>query len=431
MKSCCSDLADYQWLTGPEAAAVLRDLAVRTASANGEPLHAAAGRLRRHFSAGRTHLLLEQAELRRRATAKFASAERMFFTRLGLEQATDEWVAHYKAGRFADAAKFGPLADLCCGIGGDLLALAPQGPTIGVDRDPIATCLAAANARATLSSDLAARTSLQTTEIERLAACGLAAWHIDPDRRPAGNRTTSLDWSSPDQQATDQLLAASPHAAVKLAPAADVPAAWAERCELEWISRDRQCRQLVAWHGALATSAGQRRATVLSNDGTAVRSIVGQPDRAIQFARQLGHFLFEPDPAVLAARLTGALAAEHDLLAVSPGIAYLTGPRPIGDPALACFAVEEVFPLKLRQLAQHLGARGIGRLEIKKRGVDHDPQQVRRQLNLRGDESATLFLTKLNAKHVAVLARRVEVDRSSVSPTSDLRPPTSTHAACL
>ena len=329
----------------------------------------------------------------------------MFFTRLGLEQATDQWVAAYKARRFGEAVERGPIADLCCGIGGDLVAMAAVGPTIGVDRDPIATCFAAANARAGGGSD---RVSLNIGEIENLDVGEFAAWHIDPDRRPKGTRTTALEWSNPSGEAIERLLALSPDAAIKLAPAAEAPANWSDRCELEWISRDRQCRQLVAWHGALADAPGRRRATILSTSGVMLRSVTGEPKQPKAFALDLDRFLFEPDPAILAAHLAGVLATEHGLSAVSAGIAYLTGPNAIGDSALACFEVEEVLPLDLRQVAGYLRERRIGRLEIKKRGVDHDPATVRKKLSLTGDEAATLFLTKLNGKHAAVLARRIE-----------------------
>src|SRR5262245_47765082 len=106
----CSDLADYEWLTGSEAAVVLADLA-----ADKTPLHTAIDRLRGRFTTTQTHLLLEQTELRRRATAKFTQAHQMFFTRTGLEQATDEWVAAYKAVRFTTQQA---IVDLCTGIGG-------------------------------------------------------------------------------------------------------------------------------------------------------------------------------------------------------------------------------------------------------------------------------------------------------------------------
>jgi hypothetical protein len=400
-----AELADYEWLAGSEAAEMLADLAGRD-----EPLHVAVARLRRTLSQARAHLALEQVELRRRAEAKFDRAAEMFFTRLGLEQATDQWVARHKAQRFADR---GPVADLCCGIGGDLLALAAVVPTTGVDRDPIATCLATANAGVTGLS-----ITLHNSEVQNFDACGLA-WHLDPDRRPDGNRTTSLDWSSPSIESVEHLRAVAPNAAIKLAPAADVPTNWTDRCELEWISRDRQCRQLVAWHGALADRPGQRRATVLSLDGRVARMLIGQPEQPMPFTPQFDRFLFEPDPAVLAARLTGTLANEHGLSAVSAGIAYLTGPTASDDPALACFEVSDVLPLDLRQIAGHLREQNVGRLEIKKRGVEHDPATVRKQLHLQGDDSATLLLTKLGGKHVAVVARRI------------LQNETKAHATCV
>lgn len=419
-----SGVDDYRWLTGDEAADLLRDLAAQP-----QALHSAAARLRRQLSAARTHLLLEQVELRCRAAAKFRLADRMFFTRIGLEQATDQWVAKHKAARFAGR---GAVADLCCGLGGDLLALGETAEhLIGVDRDPIAALLAAANARAVLPPDLADRVNLSCVEVQRFAACGLAAWHIDPDRRPTGTRTTSLNGSSPDPQAIEQLLAAVPSAAVKLAPAANVPTAWEERCELEWIGRDRQCRQLVAWHGDLAGAPGWRRATVLTDsesDWSQSRSVVGEPDLPVPVADRLERYVLEPDPAVLAAHLAGALAAEFGLTALASGPAYLTGPGPIVDPILACFEVQEVLPLKMRLLAQHLRERAIGRLEIKTRGVDLDPEQVRRELKLRGDRAATLMLTVLSRKRVAMIVRRVTVARSPEFPSPEPRTLNPLHA---
>lgn len=414
----CAELSDYDWLTGTEAAAVLDELAC-----GGQPLVAATARLRRCFSAARTHLMLEQIELRARATAKFARAADMFFTRRGLQQATDQWVARYKARRFASRELVG---DYCCGIGGDLLALAGKTATVGVDRDPIAICFAAENARIHGAS-----AAVQKADVSELAASDFGAWHIDPDRRPGGHRTSLLAWSEPDGDAVARMIAANPQAAVKLAPAANVPVEWATRCELEWIGRDRECRQLVAWHGELANAPGWRRATVVTSDGTVARSITGRPDHSAPLARDLGPFVFEPDAAVLAARLTGTLAAQHELKRVSAGIAYLTGPSAIDDPALQCFAVDEVLPLKIATIAELLHQRKIGRLEIKKRGVDHDPQQIRRELKLQGDNSATLLLTQLNRKRVAILARRIERAVSINSPTPDTRLTAPRHATSL
>src|SRR5262249_12351504 len=87
---------------------------------------------------------LETAILRAKARDKFSAAERMFFTREALEQATSAVVAHHRATRFAS---FGCVADLCCGIGGDALALASVGVQVeAVDSDPLRVAMAEANA---------------------------------------------------------------------------------------------------------------------------------------------------------------------------------------------------------------------------------------------------------------------------------------------
>lgn len=404
-----AEVADYEWLTGAEAAGELCDLAGRD-----EPLHSSTDRLRKRYSAARTHLLIEQVELRWRGRAKFDRAEAMFFTRLGLEQATDQWVARYKASRFEALRDTGQIADLCCGIGGDLVALAQLNPVVGVDRDPICSCFARANVNACGGGE---RARIDVADVDTLNVGQFGAWHADPDRRPHGKRTTAIEWSSPSGETIERLLSSTPHAAIKLAPAADIPTGWSERCELEWISRDRECRQLVAWHGELARKSGQRKATVLTADTPTPISFVGEPNRDFPYSA-LDRFLFEPDAAVLAAHLGGAVAETFGLFAISPGIAYLTGPCSIDSPLLNCFVVDEVMPLDLRKIGDALRERGVGRLEIKKRGVEHEPQLVRRQLRLEGDVEATLLLTKLGGRHAAILARRVDCCRPSLSPDS-------------
>ena len=125
-------------------------------------------------------------------------------------------------------------------------------------------------------------------------------------------------------------------------------------------------------------------------------------------ASEIGRYLYEPDAAVLAAGLDGVLAAEHGLVALTRGAAYWTGDAKIIDAALAAFEVREIVPYRVRELKSLLAARHVGRLEIKQRGTAVDPAEVRRQLDLRGSESATLLIARLGQRVVAILAQRVE-----------------------
>jgi hypothetical protein len=402
--TACNELDDYGWLTGAEAA----DLTAQIA-ASSEPIHRVLERLRRRVSPERARQVMELVDLRRRAAAKFGAAGRMFFTRTALEQATDEWVAAYKASRFPQSAT---VADLCCGIGGDLLGLTRQGPVVGVDSNPIVAHLAAANARSILSPADAARVEIRVDDVERFELADFAAWHIDPDRRPKGVRISSFHRSRPSRATVERLVAACPNAAIKLAPAARVPAEWETLSELEWISRDGECRQLIAWRGKLATCPGERRATVVwpKAGGVETRSVVGQRGQSIPVVASPDRFVYDCDPGVLAAGLAGVLAAEHGLAAFNARPTYLTGATAIRDAALSCFEVTDVLPLREKFISTLLRERRIGQLEIKKRGVRISPEKLRKSLKLRSDRAAVLLITPVSGRVKAILARRIGAD---------------------
>ncbi|MDQ1204402.1 hypothetical protein QE377_000761 [Microbacterium sp. SORGH_AS 862] len=77
------------------------------------------------------------------------------------------------------------------------------------------------------------------------------------------------------------------------------------------------------------------------------------------------------------------------------------------SPFVQSFRVREQLPADEKKLARALRERGVGTLEIKKRGVDVDPAKLRTRLKLTGDASATLLLTRIGDKRTAILADRV------------------------
>src|SRR5215831_19238171 len=130
---------------------------------------------------------LAQHELRLRARAKFERAGRMFFTRPGLEQASSEATARHRARRYAGA---GPVADLCCGIGGDLIALAEHHPVLAVDLDPLHLRMAEANAGV---YGVAGNVRAVAADVRDACLSGVDAVFIDPARRRGGRRMRAGD----------------------------------------------------------------------------------------------------------------------------------------------------------------------------------------------------------------------------------------------
>ena len=91
---------------------------------------------------------------------------------------------------------------------------------------------------------------------------------------------------------------------------------------------------------------------------------------------------------------------------------YLTGDLPLDDLRLQSFEILETLPFDLRRLRAVLRERRIGRLEVKKRGVDIDPRKVQQTLEGPGDEHAVLLVTRMAGTARAILARRPSLGSS-------------------
>jgi hypothetical protein len=305
-----AEFSDYAWLVDDEAAAAW----LARLAEDSRPALQQLDSLRRELPAERARLLVEQTELRRRATAKFgADAARMFFTPVLMEQATDRWIGRYKATRLRIAPN-AIVHDYCCGIGGDLIPLAFHGRCTGLDVSPLACLFAAANVRSICGEQAAQRTVIRQTDAEQSTPAPDEPWHIDPDRRAAGKRSTTIELHSPGPELIDRWLRNSPNGVVKLAPATEPPAAWRQTAEFEWITAHRECRQLVAWFGKLTESPGQRRATIVNTDDpkgefAVAGTFTGLPDVPFTASHEPLDYVYDPDPSLLAAGLLGAIEA--------------------------------------------------------------------------------------------------------------------------
>lgn len=343
-----------------------------------------------------------QARLRVRAAAKFGPfADRMLFTRAGLEQATRLSIAARHAGRFR-AAGVTSVADLGCGIGGDALGLAGLGIRVhAVDADEVTAAIAAYNLAPFGDAVTVAHGRAEDTGLE-----GVDAVWLDPARRTAGHgetRRVSADQWSPSLDWVFSLLRRWP-GGVKLGPAFDrelIP----DDVEAQWISADGSTIELVLWSGSLAREGVRRAALVVRGDDA--WELTAPTDAPDAEPRELGAFVHEPDGAVIRARLIGEVAHSLEAGMLAPGIAYLTSDAALTSPFVSSFRVREELPTDTKKLARALRERGIGTLEIKKRGVDVDPATLRTRLALRGEDSATLLLTRIAGRRRALLADRV------------------------
>ncbi|MCD0444771.1 methyltransferase domain-containing protein [Glycomyces sp. A-F 0318] len=335
---------------------------------------------------------LTLAELRGRARAKFGErAERLYFTRAGLEQATRWPVAVRRAARFAAAAD--RVTDLCCGLGTEALAFAEAGLEVeAVDMDEATAAYARANAEA-MGLPVAVRVG------DALQADLAEAAFADPARRSGGTRNFNPADYSPPLDGLLEHLAKARFAAVKLGPG--VGHEWIPGgAEAEWVSVDRDVVEACLWLGEAAQVP--RRASVCKAGEW--HELTGSGEERAEVG-EVAAYLYEPDGAVIRAGLVAELAEGLEAHTASERIAYLYGDELRETPFARAWKVEEVWPLHPKKLKALLAEREIGRLTIKQRGTGIDPAALRRQLKPKGPNEATLVATRVGEAHVAILCR--------------------------
>jgi len=392
------DVAELRTLLSPEGLRLLDEVGTIDATADVVRI---VSRLRAEGHSGAlVAAVLGQARLRSKARAKFGDfASRMLFTPDGLEQATRLSVASLHAGRFAGAG-IDVVADLGCGIGADALAMAALDlGVLAVERDEATAAVASFN----LAPFEAARVELGDATTTDLTGVG-GVW-LDPARRAGGHRLDNpADWS-PALDWSFELAQTLP-TGIKLGPGLD-RSLLPTNGEAQWVSVDGEVVELAVWSGVLARPGVGRAALVLRSGSAA--ELTAASDSADAEVGALGEYLLEPDGAVIRARLIGDLARSipGGGRMLDPTIAWITTDSAPTTPFGAAFRIVERYPLDVKTLKKELAARGIGTLEIKKRGVDVDPAAFRTRLGLKGDQAATLVLTRVAGARVALLAERL------------------------
>ncbi|MET7467697.1 class I SAM-dependent methyltransferase [Micromonospora sp. NPDC005222] len=403
------DLDQLAALRTPEGSAAL---AAAGRVAGGDPLAAAAALRSAGMPGDLAAAALTQAELRRRAAGKFgAAAPGMFLTRAGLEQATRRAVADRRAARLR-AAGVTTLADLGCGLGADALAAGRAGIRVyAVEADPVTAAMAAVNAEA---AGLAGLVTVECGDATAFDVTGVDAVFCDPARRRAGTGRRVFDPNaySPPWDFVTGLAARVPRTVVKVAPGLDhalIPAG----AEAEWVSVDGDLVEAALWCGELAEVP--RRATVLrEKEGPLINASgskrvpsyhltgTGAQEAPVGPVRR---FLYDPDPAVVRAHLVAELAGDLDATLADPSIAYLYADEARPTPFARCLEITDVLPFSLKRLRALLRERRVGRVEIRKRGSALEPEKLRRDLRLAGDEAAGLVLTRVAGAPTVLVCR--------------------------
>jgi len=381
--------------------------------------------LRKRFDMASTAALIEAAQARQRAAQqhKYTNASQMFFTRDGLEQSSGEAIANYRTKRFVDtmpaAAK---IADLCCGIGGDTIALARHFDVTGFDLDQTRLQLARANAQVCGVQDKLTVKLANVTSFDGLAECTVNGKSsggqsttvkydgvfFDPGRRDkSGKRIYDPERYSPPLSTIRNWLGKVSGTAIKVSPGIDYEQLRAAGLdfEVEIISQAGEVKEAVLWLGAFKSPDIARRATLLGDNTISLNDKHGIPDLPVTAPRS---YIHEPDGAIIRAGLVGLLGEPLAATKIDPDIAYLTGDKPSTDTRARSFAVLDSMPFNLKKLKARLQQLKCGRVVVKKRGSPLSPEELIKALSIKGDgQELTVILTHLNGTHSAIICATI------------------------
>lgn len=351
--------------------------------------------LREQYPEDVVRAALTLAELRIRGRAKFSRADQMWFDRKSLEQATPEAVSQYKAARFS-----GSVYDFCCGMGGDLIALARHATVTGVDLEPVLCQFARWNSEV---YEVAEQVTVVNQRLEEVKDReGLL--HIDPDRRPnSGGKVIRIEDYRPDLETLLELIQEFKGGAIKLSPASNFAGKF-PGAETELISLNGECKEATVWFGSLAGEA-EFRATAISKTGE-VASIAGHPMDAYTGITSPAGYLYDPDPAVVRSGLLDVAAAECGLSRLDAEEEYLTSTEPVESPFFRRFRILEELSNQDRDLKKYFRTADFGQLEIKCRRIPVPIEALRRKLSLKGQAAGVLVIARLEGKSRALVCER-------------------------
>ncbi|WP_331728430.1 THUMP-like domain-containing protein [Streptomyces sp. NBC_00158] len=391
------DLDTFRALLTDQGQAVLA--AVRDAEPEARPATLAA--LRWDHPAELVAAAIEQVRLRREAEAKFgADAQRMYFTRDGLDHASHREVAEYKLGRVLDGMGVVFLDVFHLGVGAEALVLGWSHAVTAVDGDPLNVEVTAANAEAL---DGLSNMWLQQQDPAAWRPWGEAVF-VDVTRQAAA---PSLSWALD----TVRGMGAG---AVRLGP--DVPyGSMPEGCgadEAEWISWEGEVQEAVLWwwYGEANPAARvPRRATLLPGGATLTGR--GLPAPAV---RPPGRYLYEADAAVVGAGLAAEVAEDVGGGVLDASVpACITSDEAHATPFATAYEITEVLPYDPSAPGAPLHERGIAELTVRRHGCPAEAARLGRAFAPGGAGAATVFLTRVAGEPALLLVRPVHGPRDA------------------
>lgn len=329
---------------------------------------------------------------------KFDTEAFLACDRLALEQSTAEDIGNFKAGLFRGAAS---IDDLCCGMGGDSFFLPKEALVRGFDLSESRAEMYRFN-----TSAMGCRRDAFVTDGRALDARG-EFFTIDPARRKSeGDNQRNFSELTPTLPEIVEISNHYKGGMAKLPPGFPT-AEFPENAEAVYIGAMNDCRECLLLFGDLAKNPGKTSAVAIDRNKTPHAWTQEESSKPEELpVGPLSAYIAEPIPVLIRSHLFAETAKRlsPDAHLISPGIAYVSTAEQLRSEAFRNFRVLGCTGLSTGKVKRLLREHGIGRLTLKKRGVEIVPETEIRRLSPKGDREGVLFYTRIAGEKAAILA---------------------------
>jgi len=344
--------------------------------------------LSKKFNLQERHALMHYMEILPKIREKFClpAGINLICDRLAFEQATAKDISEYKAKLWPSEAK---IADLCCGMGGDSFWLPPGISVQGADIAPERVLMFNENME---RLGLSHRATMQNA----LNIDGGDFFCIDPARR--GELTPSFE----------NILEISKKFSggmIKLPPAFpenEIP----KESDVLYLGNESDCRECLMLSGVFGKET-IRAVAVGKNEIFEWQCNREELQNINLGAKKPGSFILEPSPVLVRSHLFLSEAKKYGFWQIDPTLAYLSCENlPASYNGFSAYKVMDQSSLSTNNVKNMLRKYDVGKITLKKRGVEVVPETEIRRLAPKGnsEEEFILFYTRVLNEKRAVLA---------------------------
>jgi len=340
--------------------------------------------------------LLSQYKIQKNIRWKIPDSYDFIFTNKAAEQCSSSLIAAYNASKFMN---YNTIADLCCGIGMDLISLASNKTKVyAVDSDRNTLMAAKYNCE---------RRNLLKVEFLNENAENfnreVEAVFIDPDRRKNNKRQINAENYSPSFSSILAISKRYPNLVIKLSPLYDYTDLKIDQeYSLEFVSEKGTLKEILLCLGKIHTDSVTRKAVLLPSGLT-----IDDSKKVTRKFSTIKKYIYEPDSAIIRAGLVAELASRIDYKLIDARSAILTSDKLTTENFGRIYQVMKIMPYKLRRLRSFIQENDIGKLVLKTRGFSETVEGLRKKLKLNGSQSAIIFIIKLQNYHKMLLLRNL------------------------